>query len=338
MYVFFAYFNHTLVLSLSLSLSLPSSQRLQEKVKEGNLDPRESAVAMEAQVSEDISLSVSQVLSCRHFCNKMWQTQDSGAGALGQIDTVHTGRGSQRESQMVRVVLYHCVSVSLALLSPFMPFLTEELWQRLHLLRGEGGDGAMASLCLQPYPQSAQLAHWHFPQEEADFTLVQEVVRVARSLRAQCGMTKEKPDMWAVCSPSQAQILLHFDPAVRTLGRITKLHLHCPQGAGSLSFPSAPPPPKGSAVGVVDHSCQLHLNIQGGVNVSKLSLQLSQRREKLLSKLEQSISRTRVPNYLEKVPERVRVETENKISALDQELRNIEEQLSTLQGPPKHNN
>ncbi|XP_038822384.1 valine--tRNA ligase, mitochondrial isoform X1 [Salvelinus namaycush] len=418
-----------------------SLERLQEKVKEGNLDPRESMVAMEAQrkdfpkgipecgtdalrfalcsykaQGEDISLSVSQVLSCRHFCNKMWQTvrftlgvledrgdelgtveqtsplnsmdqwvcsrlystvlqceqgferyelhsvtaalhsfwlhslcdiylecikpvlsQDSGAGGLGQIDTVHTGRGSQREKQEVRAVLYHCVSVSLALLSPFMPFLTEELWQRLYLLRGEGGDSAVASLCLQPYPQSSQLAHWHFPQEEADFTLVQEVVRVARSLRAQCGMTKEKPDMWAVCSPSQAQILLHFGPAVRTLGRITKLHLHCPQGAGSLSFPSAPPPPKGSAVGVVDHSCQLHLNVQGGVNVGKLSLQLSQRREKLLSKLEQSLSRTRVPNYLQKVPERVRIETENKISALEQELRNIEEQLSALQGPPKHN-
>uniref|UniRef100_A0A8C7IUQ7 Valine--tRNA ligase, mitochondrial n=1 Tax=Oncorhynchus kisutch TaxID=8019 RepID=A0A8C7IUQ7_ONCKI len=374
-----------------------SLERLQEKVEEGNLDPRESMVAMEAQrkdfpkgipecgtdalrfalcsykaQGEDISLSVSQVLSCRHFCNKMWQTVRFTLGypaaplneltsPLDSMDQWVCSRlystvlqceqgferyelhsvtaalhsfwlhslcdiylecikpvlsqdsGSQREKQVVRAVLYHCVSVSLALLSPFMPFLTEELWQRLYLLRGESGDSAGASLCLQPYPQSSQLAHWHFPQEEADFTLVQEVVRVARSLRAQCGMTKEKPDMWAVCSPSQAQILVHFGPAVRTLGRITKLHLHCPQGAGSLSFPLAPPPPKGSAVGVVDHSCQLHLNVQGGVNVSKLSLQLSQRREKLLSKLEQSLSRTRVPNYLQKVPERVRIETENKV-------------------------
>lgn len=36
-------------------------------------------------------------------------------------------------------------------------------------------------------------AHWYFPEEERDFLLVQEVIRVARSLRAQCGMTKEKP-------------------------------------------------------------------------------------------------------------------------------------------------
>lgn len=36
-------------------------------------------------------------------------------------------------------------------------------------------------------------AHWHFPEEETDFLLVQEVIRVARSLRAQCGLVKEKP-------------------------------------------------------------------------------------------------------------------------------------------------
>uniref|UniRef100_A0A8C7IRB3 Valine--tRNA ligase, mitochondrial n=1 Tax=Oncorhynchus kisutch TaxID=8019 RepID=A0A8C7IRB3_ONCKI len=220
-----------------------SLERLQEKVEEGNLDPRESMVAMEAQVSqlptpgipecgtdalrfalcsykaqgEDISLSVSQVLSCRHFCNKMWQTVRFTLGndrflpcQLGGLNLQPSGyymdqwvcsrlystvlqceQGFERYElhsvtaalhsfwlhslcdiylecikpvlsqdsgkQVVRAVLYHCVSVSLALLSPFMPFLTEELWQRLYLLRGESGDSAGASLCLQPYPQSSQL-------------------------------------------------------------------------------------------------------------------------------------------------------------------------------------
>lgn len=41
--------------------------------------------------------------------------------------------------------------------------------------------------------------HWYFPEEETDFPLVQEVVRVARSLRAQCHMTKERPDSEFVC-------------------------------------------------------------------------------------------------------------------------------------------
>ncbi|KAM4630957.1 valine--tRNA ligase, mitochondrial [Polymixia lowei] len=409
-----------------------SLERLQEKVREGNLDPRECTVAMEAQrkdfpkgipecgtdalrftlcsykaQGEDISLSVSQVLSCRHFCNKMWQTVRFTLGVLGdrgtelgtlaetsplsgmdqwvcsrlystvlqcekgfkayelntvtsalysfwmhslcdvymecikpllsqqdhraagQIHTEHT----ESERQMARSVLYHCVSVSLALLSPFMPFLTEELWQRLYPFRADN-----TSLCLQPYPQSSQLVHWHFPKEETDFTLVQEVVRVARSLRAQCGMTKEKPDMWVVCSPSQAKILHHFGSAVQTLSRISNLHIHCPQGADCpLALPSTLPPPKGSIVGMVDHSCQLHLNVQSGMNVDKQILQLSQRKKKLLPKLEEYLSRSRVPNYHEKVPEHVRQEKENKISALEHELKNIEDQLLALHGLRQQN-
>lgn len=34
---------------------------------------------------EDISMSVSQVLSCRHFCNKMWQTVRFTLGALQDV-------------------------------------------------------------------------------------------------------------------------------------------------------------------------------------------------------------------------------------------------------------
>ncbi|KAM3858218.1 valine--tRNA ligase, mitochondrial [Diretmus argenteus] len=403
-----------------------SLERLQEKVMEGNLDPRERLVAMEAQrkdfpkgipqcgtdalrfalcshkmQGEDISLSVSQVLSCRHFCNKMWQTmiftlgvlgdrgtplgtleetcplssvdrwvcsrlystvlqcerafeayelhavtsalhsfwlhslcdvymecikpvlgqQDRAVAAAVQVHTEHSGV----TRQVASAVLYHCVSVSLALLSPFMPFLTEELWQRLQPFRP---GAAEASLCLQPYPRSSQLAHWYFPEEEVDFPLIQEVVRVARSVRAQCGMAKEKPDMWAACSPGQAQILLRFAPAVQTLSRISNLHIWCPQGAG---VPPAPPPPEGSVVGVVDHSCQLHFNIQNGMNTDKQIHQLSQRKEKLLPKLEEVLRRTRGPDYLEKVPAHVRQGMENRISAFQRELKNIEDQLTTLQ-------
>uniref|UniRef100_A0AAY4DG87 Valine--tRNA ligase, mitochondrial n=1 Tax=Denticeps clupeoides TaxID=299321 RepID=A0AAY4DG87_9TELE len=241
---------------------------LQEKVKEGNLDPRETTVAMEAQRKDfpkgipecgadamrfalcshkihDINLSVSQVLSCRHFCNKMWQTVKFTLGALensgsplgttaeiSPLSSIDRWICSQLYSTVLqcergfenyelhsvtstlqsfwvhslcdvylvragllsraRQILFHCVSVSLALLSPFMPYLTEELWQRLQPHGGTADPST--SLCVQGYPQSSQLAHLHFPQEEAEFPLVQEVARVTRSLRAQCHMTRERPD------------------------------------------------------------------------------------------------------------------------------------------------
>ncbi|XP_032392086.1 valine--tRNA ligase, mitochondrial [Etheostoma spectabile] len=406
-----------------------SLERLQEKVKEGNLDPREQLVAMEAQrkdfptgipqcgtdalrfalcshkmQGEDISLSISQVLSCRYFCNKMWQALRFTLGVLGANTTpvatleetcavssmerwicsrlystvvqceqafeayeLHTVTSalysfwvhslcdvymecvkpvlvqqqdggavvqtntepSVRARQVASSVLYHCVSMSLALLSPFMPFITEELWQRLQP-HGPGAAAPPSALCLQPYPCSSQLAHWHFPEEERDFLLVQEVIRVARSLRSHCGMTKEKPAMWAVCSPGQAQILLHFGSAVRTLGRISSLHIHCPQRADLFSVHSTPPP-EGSLIGVVDHTCQLHLHIQSGMNIENQMAQLSQRRDKLVPKLEKILCRVQSPDYLTKVPAHVRQQMDTKMSALQQELESVEEQLKVLQ-------
>ena len=65
---------------------------------------------------------------------------------------------------------------ALRLLHPAMPFLTEELWQRL-----EKPAGSPISIALAPYPQyCAELAD---PEAEKEIAIVQEVVTMARTLR-----------------------------------------------------------------------------------------------------------------------------------------------------------
>ncbi|XP_014845519.1 PREDICTED: valine--tRNA ligase, mitochondrial-like [Poecilia mexicana] len=403
-----------------------SLQRLQEKVKEGNLDPKEQLVALKAQSSDypngipqcgtdalrfalcshnmqggPISLSVSEVILFRNFCNKMWQTLRFTLGVVGENTPVGTleettplnsmerwicsrlystvvqceqafeayelhnvtsalfsfwlynlcdvylesvkpvlkqNEGvevltdkdhSSNTKQEARTVLYHCVSLSLALFSPFMPFITEELWQRLQPFRP--GATAQTSLCLQPYPRSTQLAHWYFPEEEKDFLLVQNVVRVARFLRAQCGLVKERPVMWAVCSPSQAQTLLRFGSAVWTLSQISSLQIYCPDQDGHLPSVHSTAPPAGCLVGVVDHTCQLHLHIQSAVDIEQLIRHLSQRKDTLLPKLEKSLCKLQSSNNPTKTPADIRQRMENKVSVLQQELKTIEDRIKVLQ-------
>lgn len=51
-------------------------------------------------------------------------------------------------------VLFTCADVGLRLLAPLMPFLAEELWQRLRPRQG----GSMApSICVAPYPSGHSL-------------------------------------------------------------------------------------------------------------------------------------------------------------------------------------
>ncbi len=67
---------------------------------------------------------------------------------------------------------------ALRLLHPVMPFLTEELWQRLT----EGIEGRPASIALAKYPQYDEAAI--DAKAESAMTLVQDVITAARNLRA----------------------------------------------------------------------------------------------------------------------------------------------------------
>jgi valyl-tRNA synthetase len=67
---------------------------------------------------------------------------------------------------------------ALRLLHPAMPFLTEELWQRL-----ERKEGDPKSIALAPYPQyRAELAD---PEAEKEVAIIQEIVTLARTLRTE---------------------------------------------------------------------------------------------------------------------------------------------------------
>lgn len=49
-------------------------------------------------------------------------------------------------------VLFKTLDVGLRLLSPFMPFITEELYQRLHHKKL-----IYQSICISPYPDSSEV-------------------------------------------------------------------------------------------------------------------------------------------------------------------------------------
>jgi valyl-tRNA synthetase len=87
-------------------------------------------------------------------------------------------------------VLLTVLDRSLRLLHPAMPFLTEELWQRLP------GHEAIhpETICLAPYPQGEPA--WQAPAVEAGMDALMQVVTRVRALRAELGLPpKAKLDL-----------------------------------------------------------------------------------------------------------------------------------------------
>jgi valyl-tRNA synthetase len=75
---------------------------------------------------------------------------------------------------------------SLRLLSPFMPFLTEELWQALH----DGATGSQ-SIGLAEYPKALDIDHHGTVLH--DMSLLQELITAVRALRKDLAMPEKQP-------------------------------------------------------------------------------------------------------------------------------------------------
>uniref|UniRef100_A0A7N6A3U3 valine--tRNA ligase n=1 Tax=Anabas testudineus TaxID=64144 RepID=A0A7N6A3U3_ANATE len=88
---------------------------------------------------------------------------------------------SQRQAQVCRQTLYTCLEVGLRLLSPLMPFVTEELYQRLPRRQPQCDP---PSICVTPYPDEV----------DCEMEFVMTVVKTIRSLRADYNLTKTRAD------------------------------------------------------------------------------------------------------------------------------------------------
>ncbi|TKR80167.1 hypothetical protein L596_014287 [Steinernema carpocapsae] len=91
-----------------------------------------------------------------------------------------------------RHVLYHCAETALRLMCPFMPFITEELWQRLP--RRPAAQNPK-SICIAEYPEIEQYNYKNRDLEER-ITLAMDIVKTVRSDRAERGLKKERPGLF----------------------------------------------------------------------------------------------------------------------------------------------
>ena len=116
-----------------------------------------------------------------------------------------------------RAVLAHVLETLLRLLHPLMPFITEEIWQRLP------HEGATLMRAPWPVPDPAL----RDPEATAALELVMEVVRAVRNIRSEVGIPAAA---WltVICrsqDPQQQAVLRATEGSVRALGRIGELRV-----------------------------------------------------------------------------------------------------------------
>jgi valyl-tRNA synthetase len=92
--------------------------------------------------------------------------------------------GDDREKDRAVSVLIDVLAESLALLHPFLPFVTEEIYQKLP---GRGGD----MLITRPYPQAESKYAPRSATLDSSFEALRELVRLVRTMRGELGIAPE---------------------------------------------------------------------------------------------------------------------------------------------------
>jgi valyl-tRNA synthetase len=127
----------------------------------------------------------------------------------------------QKGDQSPLKVLAHVLERMLRLLHPFMPFITEELWQLLLQRLPREGQWP-ESIMVAPYPVAEE--RFLDPTAEAEIGTVIEVVRGIRNLRAEFRLPHQQA-VEVLIEASDRRALAEEAAAVQTLARVEPLRL-----------------------------------------------------------------------------------------------------------------
>ena len=131
-------------------------------------------------------------------------------------------RDSSGDAPSPLPVLVHVLDNSLRLLHPFMPFVTEELWQNLkRCLPGQWPGGE--SIMVAPYPQSDGDIS---PQAERVITSIIDIIRAVRNTRAQYNVDSGRWIEVQVYGGELAADITRYSSAIQSLSRAKPLHIY----------------------------------------------------------------------------------------------------------------
>ncbi|WP_019500222.1 valine--tRNA ligase [Pseudanabaena sp. PCC 6802] len=204
--------------------------------------------------------------------------------------------GDGESKQTAQQVLVAVLDGTLRLLHPFMPHITEEIWQAINDdgNNGDGSDRNQYYLAIQSYPEGD--ANLVDSDLETQFSLIFETIRTIRNLRSEAEI---KPGL-------QIKVVLQSDnKGERQTLQLGSTYIQNLAKVNDLVITDKEPEGIGQTVAGVVDTVQVLIPLTGVVDLA----QLKQKLEKNLAKLEAAIAsiQTRLGNegYVKKAPPEV---------------------------------
>ncbi|ESK83669.1 valine-trna ligase [Moniliophthora roreri MCA 2997] len=205
--------------------------------------------------------------------------------------------------------LYTCLDHGLRLLHPFMPFVTEELWQRLPRRPND----STPSIMLSSFPVSDSA--FVFEEADKDFDLVFAVLKAGRSLAASYNLQNNIQFFLHTKDARESTLLESQTATIATLtkgcksAQVVKDLAEVPAGCGSA---------------VVTSTITVHTLVRGLVDLDVEIAKCEKKLDVAKLSLQKVIKQESQPDYASTVPENVRQTNEEKRKTLEAEISTLE--------------
>jgi len=219
------------------------------------------------------------------------------------------------DRSVARDVLYICLDWSMRLMHPLLPYLTEELYQRL-----PKSPTKCQSITVAPYPTAVY--GWVNDAVEKEMEVVGEVARQFRSEKASLGL---------VPSARPRGYVRHSDPHWRErLASLTERMSRMALIGEVKVLAEGEHAPKGTLRSVVNADCLIFVEVSGvdlSAEIAKLKKKVVTA-ERMVKAYEDKIG---APGYEERVPASVREMNSQKLEAAQIELKELHKSVANIQ-------
>ena len=232
------------------------------------------------------------------------------------IELTKTRLQGEDEDSKIRAqqVLCYVLTETLKLLHPFMPFITEEIWQALP----HQGDYLM----LQQWPEHR--AGLDFPEEEKAMELIMDAIRGVRARRAEMNVPPSKKAQLTV-STLERDVFTQGIPFLKRLAYASDVTVVGVADAGSDEAMTAQ-----GMVTVTTHAARIFMPLAELVDLEKEKARIQKELDKNRKELDKLETKLQNPGFVNKAPAQVVEAEQERAEKLRALIAKLEESAAAL--------
>jgi valyl-tRNA synthetase len=232
---------------------------------------------------------------------------------------------SSEDAARAAATLVYALDVTLRLLHPIMPFVTEELGRALT---------GVETITLGPWP--AGRPGDVDPDAEAGMADLQEAIAAVRRFRAEHRVpVAARPRLTVLpADERQATVFRAEAESIRRLARLDAVEVAAapPAPGGSGGAPSAPPVDRPPAAKLLVAGAELYLPLEGLLDLDEERARLERELATLRGELARAEAKLANPAFVEKAPPAVVAKARERLVEVEQALAKVRTQQAELSG------